>query len=259
MSEWTIFHADDRGVSELVTFVLIFGIILSSVAVLSVGGFQAMDEYQEAEQLANAERAMDALTENFNDVLRTGGIEQRYSELALREGTVRADRGGTVVTVAVDGESVADDEPFDAIAENGSFELGTFAYEHGSETIAYEGGALVRNGDGNSVLVSDPLLDCRAGETAVVSIAVVDSEIQSVQSHTGFGVTISERDRYTSVDETGGGDNVTVTIEETAHESAWETAVSGGGWTADGGEDVTGVCENVDRLVVTVVEVELEY
>jgi hypothetical protein len=77
---------DDRAVSEVLSFVLVFGIILASVAVLSMTGFQAMQDSQRGEQLRNGERAMEALADNVNDVLRYDGIDQRRSELTLREG-----------------------------------------------------------------------------------------------------------------------------------------------------------------------------
>ncbi|SDQ47257.1 DUF7289 family protein [Natronobacterium texcoconense] len=258
------FGKDDRGVSEVVAFVLVFGIILTSVALLSVTGFQAMDDYQEVEQLANAERAMDALTENFNDVLRYDGIDQRYGELTLREGTMTAGSSGTVVNVSVDGDPIGADEPFSRSADNGRFDVGEFAYEYESETVAYEGGGLVRASDGGSVLLSEPLLECRAdSETAVVTLAVVDSTDRSIRSHTGLGVTMTETDRHTRLVDVD--DSVAIAVDETEYERAWEGALTAGGWEAtehggyDPDEDVIGVCTDAEEVVVTVVEVDVEY
>jgi len=39
----------DRAVSDVLAFILVFAIILSSVALLSMTGFQAMEDYQEGE------------------------------------------------------------------------------------------------------------------------------------------------------------------------------------------------------------------
>ncbi|AFZ71762.1 DUF7289 family protein [Natronobacterium gregoryi] len=261
------FGGDDRAVSEVVAFVLVFGVILTSVALLSVTGFQAMDGYQEAEQVANAERAMDALTENVNDVLRYDGIDRRHGELTLREGTVTAGSSGTVVNVSVGGDPIGDDKPFSEIAtEDGAFDVGEFAYHYESETIAYEAGGLVRADDTGSVLLEDPLLTCR-DDTAVVTLAVVDSQNRSIQSHDGLGVTVVETDpdRHTRIVDVTGDANVSIGIDDTEYERAWHGAVSAGDWDVEehGGYDpddgdVIGVC-NADRAVVTVVEIDVRY
>ncbi|MDZ7730673.1 MAG: hypothetical protein U5K37_06770 [Natrialbaceae archaeon] len=59
---------DDRGVSELVGFTLSFGIIMASIALLYGFGYPGIIDYQEHEQLNNAERSFDAMAENFDDV-----------------------------------------------------------------------------------------------------------------------------------------------------------------------------------------------
>ncbi|WP_306057605.1 DUF7289 family protein [Natronococcus wangiae] len=231
---------EDRAVSEVLSFVLAFGIILTSVAVLSMTGFQAMDDYRESEQLRNGERAMEALADNFNDVLRYDAIEKRHGELSLREGTVTTGNEGTNITVEFN-ESGNEVEK--------TYDLGTFNYEYDSETIAYEGGAVVRAGEtGGSVVLGDPLLTCR-DDTAIVSLVRVDADDRSIQSNDGVGFTAHVEERNSTTYDVDDGSKVSITVDdgETPYEGAWDTV-----------EDDWNGCEP-NRVQITVVTVDIDY
>jgi hypothetical protein len=201
---------DDRAVSEVLSFVLVFGIILASVAVLSMTGFQAMQDSQRGEQLRNGERAMEALADNVNDVLRYDGIDQRRSELTLRDGEVVTGDDGTELTVEFD---IDGGEAFEE-----TYDLGTLAYKHDADRIAYEGGGVIRADDTGSVVIAEPSLTCRR-ETALVSLVSVDAADRSVQSADGVGLTMRVEDRTTAVYDVDGP--VSITAEETPYERAW--------------------------------------
>ncbi|SFC10617.1 hypothetical protein SAMN05444422_104297 [Halobiforma haloterrestris] len=249
-SRW---HRDDRAVSEVVAFVLVFGIILSSIALLSVTGFQAMDDYQEIEQQRNGERAMGALAENFNDVLRYDGIDQRYGELSLRGGTIRTGSGGTAINVSVNGEFIGDRSAFDESGIDGdSLELGEFSYESGSDTLSYEGGAVIRESDGGAVVLEDPLLTYNEEtDTAIISLVRIAGDDRSIQSSESTGFTLSVENRTTEVVDDPGTVSVEVpTAESDAKEDAWERTLED--WEV-------GERDDVDRAVITVVTVDISY
>lgn len=245
----------DRGVSEVVAFVLVFGIVLSSVALLSMTGFQAMEEYQENEQLRNAERAVSALAENFNDVLRYDAIDERYGELALREGTVATGDDGTKLNVSVDHPD-ADSTEFGDLREGVTVDLGEFRYESGSETIAYDGGAVVRASDSasgtNSVVLERPHL--RYSEdtnTAVVTFAQINATNRSIQSSENQGFTITVENRTAAVYEDDTEFEVNISLEESPYEDAWDDILEEDGDWQDG--------IDVEQVVITIVEVDIEY
>ncbi|TYL37692.1 hypothetical protein CV102_15250 [Natronococcus pandeyae] len=232
---------EDRAVSEVLSFVLVFAIIMTSVAVLSMTGFQAMEDYQEGEQLRNGERAMEALADNFNDVMRYDGIDKRHGELSLREGTVTTGDEGTEVTIEVNDETIKDDEDwFDR--EDESFNLGEFAYHYDDETIAYEGGGLIRESTNGGVVYEEPWFDCRS-DTAIISLVEVDADDRSIQSSDGVGFTLSVENRTTET-KTPGDADVTVSVENPEYD-AWEND----DWECDG----------VERIHVTIVTVDIEY
>ena len=84
-------NGDERGVSDVLAFMLVFAMILGSVILMSTTGMMAMQGYQEGEQSHNAQRAMQSLAANFDDVLRYDGVTERYGELSLRGGTIRTE------------------------------------------------------------------------------------------------------------------------------------------------------------------------
>ena len=247
----------DRGVSEVIAFVLVFGIIFGSVAILSMTGFQAMESYQETEQLQNAERAMGALADTYNDVMRYGGIEERYGELALQGGTVVTGSDGTQLNITVGGDHLEnsshfDEEEFESVADEGVVSLGEFRYEHGSDEVAYDGGAVVRaserNGETDSVLLEEPHLKYNnETDTAIISLVSVDADDRSIRSDENLGFTMSVDERSSATADIDSNENLSIKLEgEPRYEGAWEEELED--W-----ED-----RDVDRLLITIVEVEID-
>jgi len=257
---------NDRGVSEVIGFILVFAIILGSVTLLSMTGFQAMQDYQEGEQLRNAERAMEAFAENANDVMRYDGIDTRRGELALQEGTIRtSDRGTTLnITINKDGSSPIgipkNDSDFSGYG-NDTVDLGEFTYTIDNDRIAYEGGGVVRGAESGSVFLKRPQLRCdnKTTETAVISLVTISADNQSIQSSGQVGFTISEVDNpgrtsnvYTDVDD------VSIDVQGSPNERAWNRTLGHGDWERKDGTQ--GTCNLDDgKVVVTLVEVDIEY
>lgn len=254
-------RVDDRGVSEVVAFILVFAIILGSVGLLYSTAFGAMTDYQETEQERNAVRAMDALADNFNELLRSNGVNERSGELSLREGTVSTGGGGTKVNVTIgkggnETLGIGDDDRFAGYGDGVTAELGEFAYSSNDAEVAYEGGGLVRGAESGSVVLRHPQLRCDpARKTAVISLAAISTDEWSISSSSGQEFTMSVRNRDSAV--YTGVDNVTVSVDDdTAYEGAWKDVLSEDrNWS---GDDLAGTCGDFDgdgRVVVTIVEV----
>ncbi len=235
-------NGDERGVSDVLAFMLVFAMILGSVTLMSTVGLQAMNDYQEFEQSQNAERAMTSLAANFDDVLRYDGVTERYGELSLRGGTITSGDSGTIVNVS------SDDDTLDE-----SYNLGTFTYESESGMLAYQGGGLIRATESSSVSLEEPGLTCDPDrDTALVSLIKVRSENRSIQSDGTLGVSITRTERNRTVYDVD--DDVTVDVDNssTEYEQAWQSILNQGEW-----ED--GTCSEVDKVVVTVVTVDIDY
>ncbi|WP_394743250.1 DUF7289 family protein [Natronococcus roseus] len=224
----------DRGVSAVLSFVLVLGIVLGSVAVLSVAGFELLDDQREAEELRTAERGMTDLATDLGELARYDGLEGRTAALPAGDGTLVVDQGGTELEVAVDGDPVADE---------GTIELGTFSYRSGSETVAYDGGAVVRSDEAGGQLRRQPTATCRE-ERAIVSLVRIEPDERSV--HTGGQVAVTARVVERSSRTVDVEDSVTITAVETDHERAWEQL-----------ENEWADCDP-DRVRLTVTTVSLE-
>lgn len=95
---------DNRGVSDVIGFTLIFGLIVLSVALVSLTAFGSIQDAQEGEAYTNAERAFDILGQNTDEVVK-GESVSRSTEISLGDGqlyiddevTYRLVDGGTTV------------------------------------------------------------------------------------------------------------------------------------------------------------------
>lgn len=146
----------NRGQSELVGFVLVFGIIVLTITVVTATGYVGLQNAQDHERANNAERSFVVLADNVDDVV-TGGAPSRATEIKTADGTLSVAEPVTV-TVTADGSVVHEAE------------IQPIAYELDSDsTIVYSGGAVVRESDGGQVMVREPDL-LLSDEVVVVPI-----------------------------------------------------------------------------------------
>lgn len=231
-------RTDDRGVSELIGFVVVFGIIISSVGLLYMTGFSAMSDYQEHEQTKNAERAMDTLAENFNDIVRNDGVEYRAGELTLRTGTLSSSDLDSNISVTNESTTAW---------LNAS---GSFVYEHEGTEIVYEGGAVIRSTDNIDWTVRNPPIRC-SSDAAIISLVELDGDGGSITAHGSQEVTAVQVDTETVTFT----DNVSVFIDSPRKE-AFDRTLTANGWVSAGGDEY--VCDT-DEAVVRKTTVDIEY
>lgn len=247
----------ERAVSDVLAFILVFATILGSVAMLSAVGFQTMTDFQQGEQHRNADRAMESFADNVNDILRYGGVTERYGELSLRGGTVRTGTDGTTLNISIDGEYINDSGTLDLnTSDSDELDLGRFEYEADSETIAYEGGGVVRGEDnGGSVFLERPQLKCnKDSNRAVISLVTIDTADRGVQSDGLVGFRMTSVNRETIVEE--GVNTVSISVTDSDYNTGWETMFER---TDDWDDD--GTCDPDDDMpvVITIVEANITY
>lgn len=83
-----------RAVTDVVGYVLVFSLVVSVVALVSVTGFGSLEDARSAEQANNAERAFDVLSDNVADIY-ADGAPSRATEISLRDATVQT--SGTII------------------------------------------------------------------------------------------------------------------------------------------------------------------
>lgn len=149
--------ADERAVSDVVGYVLVFALITATLGTVFAVGFVGLEDRQHAERVENVERAFDVLDDNLRDVQRHED-PSRSTEVRLSGGTLSLVDETTMTVKYANGSGDV---------ENRSFTTSTLAYTSGDTTIAYEGGAWFRaDGDG-ATMRSPPRFVAEDGRTVL--------------------------------------------------------------------------------------------
>jgi hypothetical protein len=246
----------ERGLSDLIGFVLVFSIILLAVGSTLTLGQGNLSEVRDDEQSRNAARAMVLLSQQFDDI-EAGSASVRTGRLNVDRGTLSVD-DRTDIRIAVDGDS-------GATLLDRTVPTRALTYELEGSTVAYESGAVVRRQAGSSrgVLRARPQFTCE-DDRAYVSIVTITGDTGTSLSGGTVSVTTRLADRRvvyprsrSGSDTAGDAANVTVEFTGLSSNSAWRWLAVDGGWETNGG--ATYWCDGVDSAVVrqTVAEVEL--
>ena len=152
---------DDRGQSEVVGYVLVFSVVVLTVALVTVSGQAAMGEARDTQQTANLEAGFHVLAANVDDLVR-GDAPSRSTELDVSGGRVSL---GSPVTVAVRAEYTSN---------------GSLAFEHarairplvyradsGAELVYANGAVIVRGKEGGVAMLRRPQVLLSADRAAV--------------------------------------------------------------------------------------------
>jgi hypothetical protein len=222
---------DDRGISDLISFVLTFSVLVAAVGIVSTIGFEQLEDLRSSEQRDNAERSF-LLLDNNIDSIQESQATVRTSELDLRSGSMTTGFGGagsSSLTVAVNGTGVGE-----------TLQLNTLTYELDGNVWALEGGAVIKaDQDDNDVLAADPEFVCR-DDTAIISVVTLQGPASGTAIKQGVvGVTARYNDSRlvyprsrSGTDSVADSEAVTVTIDS-RYEDAWGDFFddAGSGWT----------------------------
>ena len=201
--------SDDRAVSDVVGYVLIFSLITISVGVITVGGFSTLEDRQDAERINNAERAFDVLAANVEDVYR-GGAPSRATEMQLSGGTLQY---GDRVNITIE----------DGSSRSLTVSPRPLIYEDAGTEIVYITGAIIRSDGGNSVMLRDPPFRPGSSVGSFPIITTFHTAGSTTVSTEGIVRITSEARRVnTTTPAEFGDDTGSYTIKiESSYETAW--------------------------------------
>lgn len=134
----------DRGQSSAIGFVVIFGTILLMVGLVSVSGYSALGDVQDAERVNNGVRSFEVLSTNVDEVV-SEGVPSRTTTVKLDGGHV-----ATVDPVTVEVHVPADGYKQTVEVQPLVFDVGT------SSQVLYENGAVIRADRDGQVMASNP-------------------------------------------------------------------------------------------------------
>lgn len=178
----------DRGVSEVIGFVLIFSLITLSVGTVYVVGFGGLQDARDTEQLRNVERAFDVLADNIDDIA-VNGAPNRATEFRLYEADITVGEP-TDFTV-----SVTDDS---GTTSNYSVNAYPIVYEAQTSptTIRYLNSAVIRQDRNGERFIEEPSFVFRNvdGERSAV-IPIIQTRSRGEQTVGGTGTVLVRTNR----------------------------------------------------------------
>lgn len=252
---------DSRAASEVLSFALVFGIVVSSVAIISVSGIGTLQDTRDAEQLENAKRAYDVLSDNMED-LHQRGAPSRATEISLEESQLYIGDNVTInVTVQTTGKTQTETRQVRPIIYQGNDD----------QELIYEGGAVFHTTRRGGRIQSGPPIVTRGDR---VLVPIVQTRMPNVQSVGGTTVLVRANRESTAVpirnDTTDTSDEIeNVSINVTSPRSdLWREYLQStsfdiceDGTDGDGDEFVTcSTGDEPDRVFVPVhaIDVEIE-
>jgi type II secretory pathway pseudopilin PulG len=154
---------DRRGVSETLGFVLVFAIVIATVAVVMTAGYGSLQTARESEQLQNAERAFEVMADNMADISQRGA-PSRATEIKLRDAEIYVAEP-TFVNVSIkDGQDFHNSTVRPIIYESKAG--GDDAAQ--TNQVIYANGAIMRGSQPGSAVIREPPLNFGDRQTSIV-------------------------------------------------------------------------------------------
>ncbi|SFR94488.1 hypothetical protein SAMN05216559_1537 [Halomicrobium zhouii] len=177
----------DRAASEVLSFALVFGLVVASVAIVSVSGLGSLESARDAEQMNNAERAFDVLGDNMADIYERGA-PSRATEVSLGESQLYTDENVSINVTVKDsaGNPTTVTRDIRPIVYDGDRE----------RELVYEAGAVFRVERQGALVLQEPPF---VVENDRVMIPVVAAQSSSVESTGGSTVLLRANNRGTDV------------------------------------------------------------
>lgn len=178
----------DRGVSEVIGFVLIFSLITLSVGTVYVVGFGGLQDARDAEQLTNVERAFDVLADNIDDIV-VNDAPNRATEFRLYEADITVGEP-TRFTVKIN-----ESETTNATYSVNSYPI-VYDGQASPTTIRYINGAVIRQDRNGQRFIDEPSFVFRTddGNKSAV-LPLIQTRSQGDQTIGGTGTVLVRANR----------------------------------------------------------------
>lgn len=167
----------DRAASEVLSFALVFGLVVTSVAIVSVSGLGTLEATRDGEQMNNAERAFDVLADNMADLYQQGA-PSRATELKVGDAQLEfGDHSEMNVSVTKAGDA----NPTPVLNRT----MRPIIYEGSQDRqLVYEGGAVFREDRNGGRIVHEPPLVVTGNHVLYTFVGTRSNERASVGGST---------------------------------------------------------------------------
>lgn len=201
----------DRGISEVLSYALIFAMIVSAIGIVTVGGLGSLQDARANEQANNADRAYEVFADNMADIY-SEGAPSRATEISLGESELYYGENATV-SVLVDAGG----------PETYTYELRPIVFRVDSDTeLVYEAGAVIRTEEQGGLVLVDPPFSFASDSVHVPIVRTTSPSVHSVGSTT---VLVRGQSTNRSVLESSVDSNVDIEhiqIESPPRSAVWQ-------------------------------------
>jgi hypothetical protein len=151
----------DKGVSEMVGYIIMFGIVIAAVTLIYTSGMPMVEQTSETAALQSMKTSFISLQSNVKKV----ALDQspvRTMKFNLIKGSIGAKKSPEAgwLNVTVDGNP-----PY-------NLSFGNIEYTIGSKKVIYENGAVIESTPGGSIIISDPPIFNCSGDVFISVINV---------------------------------------------------------------------------------------
>lgn len=240
----------ERGISNILGYTLMFGIIITATIGVSVIASDQLVTVRDGEQLSNAERGFLIIDRNIDEI-QTGRAAVRSGAIDLNNGQLgfTSDSDSAIRVRVFDSGPGSDDEYDERIP------MRALVYELGDSSVGYEGGAVFRADNGNSVMKQEPRFLC-TDDTALVSVVTLQGDTgRSLGSGTVSIRTAEDVSRLrfpvneSGPDSTDGQSTVSVDVGDTQFTESWVRNLERSEWSRVG-SSTEFRCADVDTYYV---------
>lgn len=267
---------ESRGVSDLVAFVLMFGIIITGVGVVSLGAFGNLTEFSEREQVENSERGLTAMASTLDEFQRQSDTYRSEIKLAIGGSSSYLEASSIGISI--------EDSSGNTVYNNGGNPFPVNSLEQRFDrspedvVVSYEGGAVYRR-PGFGARYS-PSLSCDTSgqnDVAIVSFVTLnasnfritrdyqqdttlnprslpgESPVADLDTTLLFSARLDEANQTREYIE-GSDLTVNVDVSGTENPEQWEDYFQNSEWTWSG---PVGECQDVDAVLIRQTVVQL--
>ena len=210
---------DDRAVSEVLGYALVFALVIATVGVVTVAGLGELQDTRNTEQINNAERAFDLLTTNMDDLAKRGA-PSRSTEIRLAEAQIDVSNPVTVSFRGID-----DDTPSNNFTD--SYDVWPIIYRSSNSeaTVVYSAGTVFRTRGDAGIAVREPSLVAANDRLVVPLVQTRSRSTQGIGGGTARVRTTRSGSELLASDTTGLYDTVFVNVTS-PRASIWEDTLS---------------------------------
>lgn len=199
--------SDERGVSDLIGFVLVFALIAAVVSIVSLAGLTALEDARDAQQTDNAELAMEVLSDNVADITERGA-PSRATEISLSDASLTL---ADPIQIEVRDPTGPPEESF-LTAQ--TFNVRPIVYDDGDTELVYVMGAIFRaeRRGGTVVQPWSPVVSADRMLVQVVSTGSATDELQLIESSTVLVRANGNQRVVAAADETGAYEDIWINV-----------------------------------------------